>query len=363
MPGFRPESSVPAPALTDAPSLTAAANQAVALARAGDPRAGLALVRHVRQEARGLALRRSEAEALNAAAMVHALRWDVIAAVAAGIDAHEIANEVGDRSLATHALVSLAHAASELGLRDEARRAHAACIRQAVETGDRELEVRARTGLGIVLGDVGEFDAAGPELCRALILAERYHVITCPSRALSNLANFHRKRARTRTDEDREARDRDVQDGESLAERALELAQERGNLSVQIDALAIRGWLAELQGDLPGALEHFQASCRHATRTRSPIAWVLGETGRIHLALGDADSARRHWQEMLDIATDLRPSTSIAVACNGLARVERSLGNEVGDRRWSERAAEESQELERIRAQTRRVLETFFTVR
>lgn len=359
MSGHRNESSVAAPALTDGPSFTAAANQAIALARAGDARAGLALVRHVRQEARGLALRRCEAEALNAAAMVHTVRRDVIAAVAAGIDAHEMAREAGDGALATQALVSLAAAACELGLHEEARRTHAACIRHAVETGDRELEVRARTGLGIVLGDLGEFDEAGPELCRALMLAGRYHEITCPSRALSNLANFHRKRARAGRDPD--ARERDVQDGESLARRAIELAQERGNLSVQIDAIAIRGWLAELQDDLAGALAHFQASCRLATSTRSPVAWLLGETGRIHLALGDADAARHHWQEMLDIATEVRPSPSIAAACAGLARAERGLGNEVGGRRWSERAAEEAQELERIRAQTRRSLEAFFT--
>lgn len=363
MPGFRPDSTVPAPALTDGPSFTAAANQAIALARAGDARAGLALVRHVRQEARGLALRRSEAEALNAAAMVHVLRCDVIAAVAAGIDAHEIAQEAGDRSLAGHALVSLAHAACQLGLPEEARRVHLEAIRQAVETADRELEVRARTGLGVVLGDLGEFDAAGPELCRALLLAERHHAITCPSRALSNLANFHRKRARSRAEADRGARDRDIQDGDSLALRALELAAERGNLSVQIDARAIRGWLAELQGDLPGALAHFRASCRDATRTRSPIAWLLGETGRLYLAVDDADAARRHWQEMLEIASELRPSTGIAEACKGLARVERHVGNEVGARRWSERAAEESRELERIRDQTRRSLAAFFTAR
>jgi len=359
MPGIRSESTVAAPALTDGPSFTAAANQAIALARGGDARAGLALVRHVRQEARGLALRRSEAEALNAAAMVHALRRDVIGAVAAGIDAHEMAVEAGDRALAHHALVSLAHAACELGLHEEARRVHTACIRHAVEAGDRELEVRARTGLGIVLGDLGEFAEAGPELCRALMLAGRHHEITCPSRALSNLANFHRKRARAGRDP--AAREQDVQDGESLAQRAIELARERGNLSVQIDALAIRGWLAELQGDLPGALAFFQDSCRQATRTRSPLAWLLGEAGRIHLALGDADAARRHWQEMLDIATELRPSPSIAIACAGLARTEQSIGNEVGERRWSERAAEEAQELDRIRAQTRRSLEAFFT--
>ena len=44
MSGNRRESTVAAPALTDGPSFTAAANQALALARAGDVRAGLALV-------------------------------------------------------------------------------------------------------------------------------------------------------------------------------------------------------------------------------------------------------------------------------------------------------------------------------
>ncbi|APV48355.1 hypothetical protein BWI17_00825 [Betaproteobacteria bacterium GR16-43] len=363
MPGFNLDSTLPPGALSDGPQLTAAANQAIALARSGESRKGLALALLARNQARVLDLRRGEAEALNAAAVVHAIRGDHISAVAAAIDACELAGRLEGRSILGHSRVTLGSAAFALGMVGEARAALEACLAQAVCCGDRELEVRARSGLGIVLGDLGEFEAATQELARVLFLVERHQQMTCPARALSNLANLHAKRAKKHLAAgDRIAAASDCEDADRLAARALEVADARGNLSVQIDAAGIRGKVRDLLGEPHEALLFLASACRAgiAARSRTPLLWVLCEQGRIHRGLGQLDAARTAYDEALEIAAELRPSPKIAEACQGLEWVERAAGNEAAARRWSEQAHVETEAFEHARAQTRRQLDAFF---
>ena len=97
---------LPPEALADADSIAVAAERAIALARGGDTRAALNLALQARRRAQGLEIDVGEIEALNAAAMVHLIRGDTIAAVASALDACELARRTGDRSRYGHALVS-----------------------------------------------------------------------------------------------------------------------------------------------------------------------------------------------------------------------------------------------------------------
>lgn len=364
MQGIRTGSFLPPEALSDAPALAAAAAHAVALARAGDSRKGLALALRARQQARGLEIERGEADALNAAAIVHAMRGDHIAAVAAGIDAYGVARRTGERSMMGHAMVTLCQSAFALGALPEARGAIAGCIAQAEREADPNLEIRARNAMGILLGDAGEFDAAQRELARALFLVRDHRDATCPSRIMANLANLRCKRARRllALGQDAEAKP-ECQRARRLAVSARDVALQEPNLPVEIDALAIQGRASDLAGDRRDALAHLAAACGVglAARCRTPLPWILCERGRIHLALGDAEAAHALYLEALDIAQELRPSMKLEEACAGLARVERSRGNDIGQRRWAERAATEAREFEQLRLQARRQLEDFFT--
>lgn len=356
--------SLPAPeALTDAPTLAAAAARAVALARAGESRKGLALALLARQRARDLDIGRAEADALNAAGVVHAMRGDHIAAVAAGIDAWEVAHRCGARSAMGHAMVTLSQSAFAIGALPGAHAAIAGCVEQAERDRDPGLEIRARNALGIVLGDAGEFDAAQRELARALILVHDHRAATCPSRITANLANLRCKRARrlAGTGRDGEARTECLR-ARRLAVSARDVATQEPNVPVEIDALAIQGRAANLAGDHRDAIGHLAAACRvaAAARVRTPLPWILCERAGIHLALGEGDVAHALYLEALEIAQDLRPSAKVEAACEGLARVERARDNDVGHRRWSERAAAEARDFERSRLQARRQLESFF---
>jgi len=336
---------LPPEALGDEASIATAAARAVALARGGDTRAALNLALQARRHAQGMETDEGELEALNAAAIVHLIRGDTIAAVAAALDACQLGRRTGHRSLYGHALVSLKMSAYNLGACDDVVDTLGRCANEARELRDVPLEIRARVGMGVVLGDLGQFDGAAREFARALPLAER-HPETSPARIVANIANLHRKRG-------------DCEEGVRFARAAVRLAAAEANLSVEIDALAIEGCVTELRGALEHARELMNQSILlgHASRCPTAVVWVQCQLGRLSIALHDLDGAARAYQGVLDIATELRPSRKIAVACSGLADIEERRGNVPAAREWRRLAADETAQFEVARLQTHRQLQ------
>lgn len=354
---------LPPEAWADHRTIAAAAAEAIAVARKGDARRGLALALHARQQALGLESEAGELAALNAAAIVHAIRGDHMAAVAAGIDAHDLAVKHGDRRILAHTLVTMSSAAFALGALSGARAALERSIVLGLEAGDRDVEFRARIALGVALGDLGEFDGAATEFTCALHLVREHRDSTSAARIVANLANVHLKRAsRLFAEADGIGALRECAEAEQVARRALSLATDEANLPVQVDALGIRGRAKELQGDRAGGLALLGDAARLAreARFRQPLPWLLCEGARLALASGDVRSARDAYQEALEVATELRPSTRIEDACLGLAEVSARMGDTLGARRWRERAATESQDFDRQRRQTRAQVNAFF---
>jgi tetratricopeptide (TPR) repeat protein len=354
--------TLPPEAVADDRTIAAVAARAVALAKAGDGRGALALAKVARTMAQGMELERGELEALNAAAIVHLLRGDSISAVAAAMDACDIARRIDDRALAAQARVSLHLSSFNLGARGDVEPGLRGCVADAMELLDRPLEVRARTALGVVYGDEGRFDAASFEFERALVTARLHGGTTCPARLVSNLANLHRKRALAALAEGYEARAlRECAEAVALARRACGLAAREGATPIEIDALGIWGCVRVIQGE-PGhgrmLLEESVALGRGA-RWRPATVWVSCELGALLASLDHLEAARAAYAEAYETACTLRPSRKIALACEGLAHVAARRGEVADAELWRRKAEHEAAEYERVRRATRSQVESF----
>lgn len=347
---------LPPEALIDSRTIGAAAQQAIDAARRGDIARGLAIALQAREQARGLEIEAGELAALNAAAIVHAIRGDPIAAAASAIDAHALAVRLGEHAAAGHALVTLAGSALALGLAEDARVALGRALARALAGRDSTLEVRTRVALGVALGDLGEFGSAEREFTLSMEVARRTGDSANPATLLANLANLHCKRGAQRRGrgESAEAALEGIQ-AEVVGRRALEVAASQGNAPVQVDATAVMARSRDLQGDAAGAMRGYESAARvaRAAGCRARMPWFLLELGRLRLEAGDLAGARAACEEALQAAGDLRPSAKLSGACAALARIERCLGDEVGARRWERRGAEESDRLEDLRREVR----------
>jgi tetratricopeptide (TPR) repeat protein len=351
---------LPPEALADERSINAAATRAILLAKGGDTRAALNLAMQARRRAQGLEMAPGELDALNAAAIVHLIRGDAIAAVAASMDACILARRQGERVHYGHAFVSLEISAYNLGAVEDATGTLARCAHEASELGDGAIELRARLAIGAILGDRGKFDAAREEFLKALPLSEVNRGVSGPSRVISNLANLHRKRAKAYFASDRHTDAmHEVREAIRVAGHAQRLARAEGHVPVEIDALAIEGCAHELAGDAQRAHAALAASAELGRQSRCPTAvvWVLCELGRNRQVAGDLKGARAAYKEALAIAAEMRPSRKIAVACDGLAAVESVAGNAELAHEWRERSADETAQFEIARLQTRQQLQ------
>jgi hypothetical protein len=123
---------LPPEALADEASIAEAAARAITLARCGEPRAALNLALQARRQAQSLETVRGELEALNAAAVVHLIRGDAVAAVATAIDARDLARRAADRSLLAQSVVSLQMSAFILGAGADVHATLRECTREAL---------------------------------------------------------------------------------------------------------------------------------------------------------------------------------------------------------------------------------------
>jgi tetratricopeptide (TPR) repeat protein len=355
---------LPPEALADEGSIAIAATRAIALAKGGDTRAALNLALQARRRAQGLEMDLGELEALNAAAIVHLIRGDAISAVASALDACHLARRAGSRARLGHAQVSLEMAAWNLAATDQVTDTLDRCAREGMELGDAALEIRARVGLGVVLGDSGRFDAAGREFRRALPLAVSIPNPTGAARVVANLANLNRKQAAAHFAAGFEALGLHASaDCARLADQACRMAVEEGNVSVEIDALAIHACALEMRGDPERARVLLRASIALGRGARCPSAvlWVLCELGRLALAAGDLGEARRAYADAFDVSRELRPTRKIARACSGIADVAAREGDVPAANLWRERAAEEEAAFEIASLQTRSQIRQFFS--
>lgn len=343
-------------------SLAEVALRAVDLARRGDTKSALAAAQHARRHAREHDDEHGVLEATNAASIVHLVRGDTISAVAAAIDAHAVATRLGERSLQGHALVTLCTCAFNLGTHRDVERELRVTLEDAEERSDVGLEVRARIALGIVLGDLGEFDAAQRQLECALFLVWGHRDWSSPARVTANLANVHRKRALAHLAAGHAAEAaEELLEAERVAGQAFHLAVEDDSIPTRTDALGIRACALDLRGEREKALALLACAVALGgeAHCRSSILWLVCELGRLRLAAGDARGATSAYAEAFDIAAALRPCAKAETACLGLAEAAAAMGRSPDE--WRERAEREAVEFERWRRMASHQLDQFFT--
>jgi len=335
-------------------------SQAVAAARRGDLKEALHLAQQAWQAAREQKDDRGVLEATNAASIVHMIRGDAISAVAAALDAHQLARRLGERSLGAHALINLCYAGFYLGTHQDAEDDLRKCVDQAIAEKDVGLEIRARVGLGIVLGELGKFEVAPMQFRRAMKLAGEHAGFTPPACIAVNMANLHLRSGGARLASGH-ADDAQVELLESarIARQAFDLAVRDEGVPASVDALAVRACALDLLGarDKALALLAYAVSLGGESSARSAILWILCELARIRLLAGQYEGARAAFTQALDIASGLRPSAKIHIACAGIAEAEAKLGRETSAAQWQGRAASEEAEFERWRRDTRWQLE------
>jgi tetratricopeptide (TPR) repeat protein len=330
--------------------------RAIDMAYSGEPRQGLTLAFKARKLARQRGSVHDELLALNAGAICQRLRGDVISAVAAAVDAHTLANKVGDRAMLCHALCTIGSSAFALDTLDESARLLERCVEEAVAIGDPQLEIRVRDELGVVLGDMQKFDLAQAEFDRALKLVEQHNEHRLRARLLMRIGNLHKKRASAaqkagREEEAEESRRR----CEHWAHRALEAAKGESAAYLRLNVLSMLGQLEIGRGDERAALEWLHQSLGLAQRTsrRAPIPHLLTEIGRLHEARGDPDEARTAYEEAFAEAGSMRPTWRLAEIGFLLADLEERCDNPDTAAKWREIAETEQAQFEISRKQAK----------
>jgi len=338
------------------------AREAITAARRGDLKEALHLAQQAWQGAREQKDERGVLEATHAASIVHMIRGDSISAVAAAIDARQLAKRLGERSLEGHSRVNLCYAGFYLGTHQHAETELRECVEQAVAEKDAGLEIRARVGLGIVLGELGKFEAAPTHFRRAMKLADDHPGYTPPACIAVNIANLHLKSgsARLTTGHLDEAHVELVESAR-MAHQAFTLAVREEGVPASIDALGVQACALDLLGarDKALALLAYAVTLAGDTGARSAVLWVLCELARIRLLAGLHEGARAAYAQALDVASGLRPSAKVHVACSGIAEAEELLGRTGSAAQWRSRAAAEEAEFERWRRDTRWQLDRF----
>jgi tetratricopeptide (TPR) repeat protein len=340
----------------EADSVERMCERATDMAYSGEPRQGLTLAFRARKLAQQRRNTHEELLALNAAAICQRLRGDVISAVAAAVDAHTLANRVGDRAMLYHALCTIGSSAFALDTLDEAARLLERCVEGAMAIGDPQLEIRARDELGVVWGDMKHFDLAQAELDRALKLVDQHNEHRHRARVLMRIGNLNKKQASAAKKAGREEEAEQFrQRCEHWAHRALDAAKGESAAYLRLNVLSMLGQLEIGRGDERAALEwlHQALGLAHRSSRRAPIPHLLTEIGKLEEARGDLNEARLAYEEAFAEADSMRPTWRLSEIGFLLADLEERSDNPDAAAKWREIAKNEQGQFEISRQQAK----------
>ena len=300
-------------------SIDGQCRQAIAVARRGDPQAGLILARVALQAARAAALPDARCRAMNTLAACQAIQGAFIESVATSLDAYRMAGEHRFRVRAIEALVTLVGAAGFIvDTPADALAVMDHCLAEAMACGGGALERRVHFVRGVVYFGLGRWDEAETEYHRALMLADDGEV---PASLIhGNLAHVSVRRALIETGEARAHRWHE-------AERRIAAVQsmlgEEGNPDGEARAWLNLGSLRLQQERYAEAQEALEKSLAlsEATRHSARAIDVLIRLGTLYLACSRPERALTSFIEAYRRAELARPTPSIAKALECLANV------------------------------------------
>jgi DNA-binding NtrC family response regulator len=183
-------------------------------------------------------------------------------------------------------------------------------------SGSQQLEGRAMMNLGLILKNTGELREAERLLRASLALADRVGITAATARCELNLANVLLRRGSP-------SESRDLANKSGAKFSALNY---KGHwvLAQIAEARALRG-----MGDPKRARQLLELALDEARTSNEPRSTILSLEflGDCELDLGDADTAREHYQEALVFARGHGESSDLLLEClRGLASVELARG-------------------------------------
>lgn len=305
-------------------SVDALADQAIRTTRAGDLRAGLGLARHA------VRLGRAEGDAqllyaLNALGLVQGACGLFIESIASCIDAYALAQRVKDLRAALHAAVTAAGAGTfilEAGDVTEALLAR--CTDESKRLGDDALLVRIDNTYGIYYLNHRRFEEGIAAYARALKVEyepdTRIWLFTPRYLVAGNLAYLHVQRAMSAAGSEEHAAQ--VAIARERIENALRVTTEFGNVDAEARARFGLGVLLTHLGEFDAAISCYEHAVLLARRINHQPrqADSLLEMGKTLLAMGQAASAIESFDDAYAVADSIRPTVSIPVICDELAK-------------------------------------------
>ncbi|MBL8519404.1 MAG: hypothetical protein JNK75_01925 [Betaproteobacteria bacterium] len=335
----------PAPPLPPpAPELMAKVGEAIAAALNGDIRRGLTIALATHAKAREAHDLRAELAALNAASRCHSLNNNALAAMSSAIDALQLADRCADTTAHAHALCAICSAAFSMRLLEEAEPILQRALKEALETGDADLEARARLIHGENLGDLGRAAEAREQLLAAREAAGKTGIEGYVLRMDARLGTLAGKRIRAcLAAGDAAGLAIALDDGWTIAADVKPLAEASRNTTLAISMCALQAQVLEQRGDSASAREKFESAIQRAIKIAylpAVAPWSL-QLAAIEMRQGEPDAARATLEAAMRVAEGLRPTFRIAEVCAALAALEQSQGNARAAEQWRLRRDEE----------------------
>ncbi|MFG2956383.1 cyclophane-containing RiPP biosynthesis TPR protein HaaT [Streptomyces sp. NPDC048291] len=260
---------------------------------------------------RELGYRLGQANALADLGMTRRQMSRFDAAVETQSEALTIYRELGDRYGEANSLRDLGVVHCLMGAYEVAARHHQEAFDIYLELDDREHQAYALNELGVVRRLTGDTEGAR----------------TAHSQALTHFTELGDRFGRANSIRHLGAVERvagDATEAIRLLEEALDVYRELGSRGGEAASLSELGVARGIVGERDGAIEAFQGGLRilRGLGDRCGEAEVLNNWGMLVLSSGDPAAARRHFDQAVTLARDIRCPLEEARALEGIGRCD-----------------------------------------
>ncbi len=344
-------------------ALQAACDNAISSSRRGDTRSSIGLARHAYRLARQESPE-AELEALNALALCQGGNGSFIESIATSIDAFSLARQLSHRGGAAFALSTMAGSSSfildaNIVVLDMLQ----VCREEADDLHDAPLQVRVHNTFGLVYGNLKRFDEGDAEYNKGIALVEvsekRAGLVTPAYLMSGNKAFLSVQRARAATPETFAPL---AEDADRRIQYVLGIATAEHNIDAEARAYFCLGQLRGLQGRNDEALAAFSEALSRATQIRHNPRLIDTniEISKLFSAAGAYDDGLEALEAAYEIADANRPTSKVAITCDGMAAMYSQLGRSREAAHYEARAARERENFERENEHAVRDLKAFW---
>ncbi|MEP7154876.1 MAG: hypothetical protein ABI905_03830 [Betaproteobacteria bacterium] len=347
-------------------ALQAACDNAINSSRRGDTRSSIGLARHAYRLARQESPD-AELEALNSLALCQGGNGSFIESIATSIDAFTLGRQLGNRGGAAFALTTMAGSSSfildaNIVVLDMLQ----VCRDEANDLSDAPLQVRVHNTFGLVYGNLARFDEADAEYDQGIALVNisggRAGLVTPAYLMSGNKAFLSVQRARHAQAATPEKFDELAADADRRIHYVLGIAQAEHNIDAEARAFFCLGQLRGLQGKSAEALTALDEALTRATQIRHNPRLIDTniEISKLYSAAKSFDNGLEALEAAYEIADANRPTSKVAITCEGMAAMYASLGRSREAMHYEARAARERENFERENEHAVRDLKAFW---